>query len=180
MSNNDDPRIFIYEEPNFEYNNPISNILGNTIFSRQFEISIDRKEIENDNHQNFDYLSEANTIFDRIAEHIFSNAIYGNRLEQMEDRLLTAAINESLSHYKTQERKPNIKLDIKSEKASDNHIKEKCAICKEDFELEENITSLLCNHILHTDCISEWVKYKSECPVCRQQIQTIDTLENKD
>ena len=183
MSNdNQIERIFVYENisgPNSQSYRisftDILDILGNE--SEEFEIqSFDQKEIENDNHQDLDYyLSEANTLLNRIAD-----SVYDNNFDQiMEERMMTVAMNESLDYYKTQERKPNIELGIKSEKASDKHVEEKCAICKEDFELEENITSLVCNHILHTDCIREWVKYKSECPVCRKQIQTIDTLENK-
>jgi len=36
---------------------------------------------------------------------------------------------------------------------------------------------LTCKHILHTECISEWVKYKSECPICRAEIPTTFTKE---
>ena len=47
--------------------------------------------------------------------------------------------------------------------------------CISDFEKGEKITELECKHILHTECISEWVKYKSECPVCRSFVKTIKT-----
>lgn len=181
MSDNDDQTesIFIYEEPNSgSYHISFADILGNeTYYAREFEMpSFDRNEIKNDNQNSDDYFSEVNAIFSRIAD-----AVYENQLEQiMEDRMMTAAMNESLNYYKTQERKPNVELCVESQQASDKHITEKCAICKEDFELEENITPLVCNHTLHTDCIKEWVKYKSECPVCRQQIQTKDVSENED
>ena len=97
----------------------------------------------------------------------------------MEDRMMRVAMRESLNHYKTQEKKPNIKLDVKSQLATSDHKDNTCAICKSDFEVDENITLLSCDHIFHTDCIAEWVKYKSECPVCRSKIETTDTTEKK-
>ena len=98
----------------------------------------------------------------------------------IEEKMMNAAMNESLSYYKTQEKKPNIKLDIKCQRALPEHKNELCSICKESFEIDEKITSLECKHILHTECIAEWVKYKSECPVCRGVIKTIDTTENNE
>lgn len=95
-----------------------------------------------------------------------------------DDRTMRIVLEESLHHYNTQEKKPNIKLDIESHKATVDHEDDSCAICTSKFESGENITILLCNHILHTDCISEWVKYKSECPLCRGGITTVDTTDS--
>ena len=93
----------------------------------------------------------------------------------MEDRIMHIAMEESLNHYKTQEKKPNIKLNIKSKKATTNLVQEKCAICTSEFEIDENVTFLTCSHVLHTECIDEWVMYKSECPICRGKIDTSNT-----
>jgi hypothetical protein len=105
---------------------------------------------------------------------------YSNPLVRYNDdnEMMRIGLNESLNSYKTRERKPNIKLLINSQKVNVNNKDDMCAICKSEFILDENITPLPCNHILHTECITEWVKYKSDCPVCRGVIPTIDTYED--
>lgn len=93
--------------------------------------------------------------------------IGGGFNQMIEERMLEAAQHESLQQYKTQEKKPHIKLAIKNmflakdltEKLKD----EQCTVCKDVFEEKQNITQLECQHVLHTECISEWVKYKPEC-----------------
>jgi hypothetical protein len=91
-----------------------------------------------------------------------------------EERMMEIAQHESLNHYKTQEKKPYIKLCIESKIVDKSMENNSCTICVSKFEVGENITELECKHTLHTDCIAEWVKYKSNCPVCRAAILTLD------
>jgi hypothetical protein len=44
-----------------------------------------------------------------------------------------------------------------------------CAVCLGEFELEEMVRELPCDHIFHNDCILNWfIKAKSPaCPLCR-------------
>lgn len=43
-----------------------------------------------------------------------------------------------------------------------------CTICMEDFESDEAVEQLRCNHNFHPGCIREWLMEKITCPVCRQ------------
>jgi hypothetical protein len=104
----------------------------------------------------------------------FDNFLGMDPVGMSDERMMEIARRESLAHYKTQEKKPHIKLGIASKIADESMKNESCTICVSKFDVGENITELECKHTLHTDCIAEWVKYKSECPVCRQDIQTID------
>ena len=45
-----------------------------------------------------------------------------------------------------------------------------CSICQSDFEKKNMVSKLECSHIFHTECISEWVRYKSECPNCKANV----------
>lgn len=54
---------------------------------------------------------------------------------------------------------------------NNNKISDKCSICISDMELDEELISLSCGHIYHSPCISEWVKFKSKCPICRGNIK---------
>jgi hypothetical protein len=115
----------------------------------------------------FHYLFDS---IENIMETLFENFLEEEIL--FENRMMEIATIESFNYYNTQEKKPNVKLCIKESNATDDIKDEKCPICVSNYEIGEKITKIECNHIYHTNCISEWVKYKSECPVCRRSIET--------
>jgi hypothetical protein len=90
----------------------------------------------------------------------------------MEDNEMEMTQQESFNNYNNQRKNPSVILDIDSSIAKFSHINEKCTICISSFNVHEKITELECTHIFHTSCVSEWVKYKSDCPVCRKSIKT--------
>ncbi|KAI8081887.1 uncharacterized protein B0P05DRAFT_452764, partial [Gilbertella persicaria] len=45
-----------------------------------------------------------------------------------------------------------------------------CAVCKDHFELDEQVIELPCQHIFHDDCIKPWLKLNGTCPVCRHSV----------
>ena len=49
-----------------------------------------------------------------------------------------------------------------------------CIICRVEFDAESQITPLPCNikHYFHTECVTEWLRTKQECPLCRHKITT--------
>ena len=58
---------------------------------------------------------------------------------------------------------------------------EKCPILQTDFEPDEEITQLPCKHCFNTVAIERWLKEeKSECPVCRHQLEHIEKKINID
>lgn len=109
-----------------------------------------------------------------IMDIFFGNMMddYENR---MEEKMMDIAMRESLNQYKTQEKKPGVVLKVESCKATSDHKDDLCPICNSNIVENEEVTILNCKHIHHTECIGEWVKYKSECPVCRGPISTVDT-----
>ncbi|TNV71816.1 hypothetical protein FGO68_gene17610 [Halteria grandinella] len=47
-----------------------------------------------------------------------------------------------------------------------------CAICFEEFGLDEQVRITPCKHKFHSECIMEWIKWKlpkPDCPNCRQE-----------
>jgi hypothetical protein len=52
---------------------------------------------------------------------------------------------------------------------------EECAICKEEFQMEDRGLGLPCQHVYHEDCIIMWVKRHGTCPVCRLSLTTTAT-----
>jgi hypothetical protein len=45
-----------------------------------------------------------------------------------------------------------------------------CAICLSDYEKDEEIRFLRCNHHFHSECIMEWLVKNMSCPFCKQEI----------
>jgi hypothetical protein len=70
------------------------------------------------------------------------------------------------------ERKENINIYSVSCKYNKENFKEnsECSICKEEFKENEEVSMIDCKHIFHNNCIEEWGKFKSDCPLCRKQI----------
>jgi hypothetical protein len=59
-------------------------------------------------------------------------------------------------------------------KESDDLIinKECCNICCEDY-IKGQYKRILpdCNHIFHKKCVDKWLKTKSNCPICRNELK---------
>lgn len=45
-----------------------------------------------------------------------------------------------------------------------------CAVCMDDFALNEEAKKLPCKHLFHDPCIAQWLKLHATCPVCRNNI----------
>lgn len=110
-------------------------------------------------------------VLELFDEFLINRATY---LENTENKMLELATQESLEQYKTQERKPGIKLNIESREWCEKYKDKNCSICLSEFEKKEKIVKLECDHLYHDHCISEWIKYKSECPVCRKKVSTTE------
>ncbi len=46
-----------------------------------------------------------------------------------------------------------------------------CTICYCEFEENEGIIELSCKHMFHQECIFEWLKRVSNCPVCKKKLK---------
>ena len=59
-------------------------------------------------------------------------------------------------------------------KENDNLIinKECCNICCEDYIIGQYKRILpSCNHVFHKKCVDKWLKTKSNCPICRNELK---------
>jgi len=58
--------------------------------------------------------------------------------------------------------------DYKDVANQDNKL---CVICQEDFENEDKVRHLPCDHIYHENCIDTWFNKNVHCPLCKKDIR---------
>ncbi|WVQ82327.1 hypothetical protein IAT38_004455 [Cryptococcus sp. DSM 104549] len=42
-----------------------------------------------------------------------------------------------------------------------------CPVCKDDYEVGQEVMKVPCGHIFHPDCLQPWLRQNGTCPVCR-------------
>ena len=183
-NNDNNPRVRIltgedneYNEDN-EDNEDLRSLFGDLLnFNPSFNSVIDNNQFNQ--VVDFSMDEDPSWTINRFLRSVSNSDIVDNLLNgimsrelRVENRMMEIAMRESLDQYKTQEKKPDVELCVEGELASEEHLDKSCVICKSDFEFNDKITVLECKHIHHTECITEWVKYKSECPTCRAKIHT--------
>lgn len=45
-----------------------------------------------------------------------------------------------------------------------------CNICLDTIAAQEKVTILTCTHSFHSECVDQWLKIKSCCPVCKTSL----------
>lgn len=69
--------------------------------------------------------------------------------------------------YKEFERKLG-RIDL--ERRNQEYVGLLCPICLEDFTPQTKVKLLVCGHKYCERCLSEWLKTKTSCPICRQNV----------
>jgi len=98
-------------------------------------------------------------------------------LRLIEDEQFNNALLESRDEFDsldTVEKNDSSVLDYESQKYSKIKIKHKraeiCCICMDHFSCNQQVYWLPCKHLFHNQCLNEWVKYKNDCPTCRNEL----------
>ena len=50
-----------------------------------------------------------------------------------------------------------------------------CAICQEN-SVSPWVSLKICGHSFHSECINEWITYRSNCPYCRAEIDSQNVI----
>ncbi|XP_014500792.1 E3 ubiquitin ligase BIG BROTHER-related-like [Vigna radiata var. radiata] len=55
---------------------------------------------------------------------------------------------------------------------------DRCVICQVEYEDNEALVALQCEHPYHADCISKWLQIKKVCPICSNEVSTPNMASN--
>lgn len=50
-------------------------------------------------------------------------------------------------------------------------IEDNCVICREEYQPNQTVRQLRCQHEFHRKCIDQWLEEKQICPICRQEVE---------
>ncbi|KAK4256564.1 hypothetical protein QN277_006271 [Acacia crassicarpa] len=58
----------------------------------------------------------------------------------------------------------------KFNETSKRQVDNKCSICQEEYEADDEVGRLSCKHDYHFQCLRQWLAQKNCCPVCKQEV----------
>lgn len=106
---------------------------------------------------------EDDVYYEEIIQNTFMNDIFNifnNEIEQEFEDVKVTLTPEQFSKLKNEK--------ITNENI-DRYCSKPCNICMDNYNIDDEITFLLCNHCFHTNCIKHWLcNEKVSCPVCRK------------
>lgn len=101
-------------------------------------------------------------------------------LEEKMGNVSTALSEEALMKcIKRSTYMPASQLD---DAASNGEDEIKCSMCQEEYFAGDDLGKLACSHFYHTNCISQWLRQKNWCPICKTSAvaSTSNAEEKKD
>lgn len=109
--------------------------------------------------------SSSSSSSDALAGYTLSQASATRALQLI--RRLTQQYGRAPQNRTILNQLPTYKFDANTQE------KAQCRVCLCDYENDEEIKILPCLHKYHKECIDEWLKDKTECPVCRHDATVV-------
>ena len=125
-----------------------------------------------------DYISNNNSLYN-INSLYNNNYIYNNDNDndtELMNTVLNISMNDYMSKYKniiSEEGMTQLKYIKYTFNRNNNFYNKSCPIMMYDFEENQEIIQLPCNHCYDPVAIKKWVnEEKAECPVCRYKLKS--------
>jgi hypothetical protein len=66
--------------------------------------------------------------------------------------------------------KPDVLRQYESEGKVASNCVERCLVCLDDYEAEDDLRLLSCRHTFHKSCVDKWLETgRNNCPACRSK-----------
>jgi len=141
--------------------------ITNEVFREPFEVI---KQISS----NLDGLKYTKVIQTFVMEDRRLNLVWiGNRKDDSEGTIFCVDTRSELKQINpTAENTDNVVLDIKKEVIRiSTASKTKCAVCGKNIEIFDEVAGCpICEAKAHKDHITDWVRVKHACPVCKKSL----------
>jgi len=90
-------------------------------------------------------------------------------------QILSQSLYDETAYKKKISEKGKLELThIKFDKNDKDNLNTSCPIMQTEFEDEQYVIRLPCNHLFLPDAINRWLEEKPECPVCRHELDYIE------
>ncbi len=96
------------------------------------------------------------------------------------DSIRRALIRAYMREHDINEERPDINIIrqcISSVDESEIDDSEKCVICLDDYDYDNNVGKLECEHKYHQKCIERWLMEKTICPLCKYNVLSSNNTE---
>ena len=155
---------FLFSLMSGEISNRYTNLATNFHVNTEYNYYIENNRIDND---------VVNTNLTTFITGVFNTVSSIPRFNLYDD-VLERVMQESLETHNQLNRTDDF-IEFTNINYSDIENKDKydsrCSICLVEFEDTSDIGITNCEHIFHKDCITEWSRYKKDCPVCREELK---------
>jgi len=166
-------------QPNNNINSNL-NDLGNTINSMinsSISTAFSTTNIGNDISM-FDYYRNSRPIASTIRSYyspISSSYNSFDNIGGIFQQILSQSLYDESAYKKKISEKGKLELmHIKFDKNDKDNLNTSCPIMQTEFEDEQYVIKLPCNHLFLPDAINRWLEEKPECPVCRHELDYIE------
>ena len=107
----------------------------------------------------------------------FGDYVFGNR---QFDEILSRLMEQSNGGAPpaSEDALKELKLHKITQKEIDEKIE--CSVCKDEYEMDEEVKIMPCKHMFHKDCLDPWLKLRNTCPVCRYSLKSQKEKEEEE
>jgi hypothetical protein len=159
-------------QPNIPIVNNPNNILDNVI--NQLQLEHIRRPIIIGNNRNIS-IEHSLIQIESLNRNMMNRNVNSNNRSIYNNLSFQNAIDESFDISNNTETENTVSVRHHNDKISKmekikNDEDIDCIICMEKIEKNKTVYKIDCNHKFHKHCLSNWLKQKFECPVCRHNI----------
>ena len=113
----------------------------------------------------FRFFAEPEGADDRIIKDLPTRKITADELRRKDKT--TKGDDENTTNNDEDKKETN---NDEEEEEDDDDDAPSCAICMQDYKVDDELRILPCGHEFHCECVDKWLPMKKICPLCRHDV----------